>query len=61
MSGTFSFVSQHFAALRQKDKDHPLIARILKDVQSAALAESVTAKRRTRKTVAESRSQEAAD
>jgi DNA-binding transcriptional LysR family regulator len=61
MSGTFSFVSQHFAALRQKDKDHPLIARILKDVQSAALAETVAAKRQMRRTLAQHRSQEAAD
>ena len=28
---TYAFVSQHFAALRQNDKDHPLISRFLKE------------------------------
>lgn len=49
---TYSFISPHFAALRQKDKDHPLIARFLKDVQQAAQGEKAEAKTRSRKAAA---------
>jgi DNA-binding transcriptional LysR family regulator len=33
---TYSFASQHFAALRQHDRDHPLISKFLKEVRHAA-------------------------
>ena len=32
---TYAFVSQHFAALRQNDTDHPLISRFLKEFEAA--------------------------
>jgi DNA-binding transcriptional LysR family regulator len=43
---TFSFTSQHLAALRTKDKDHPLIGRFLKEVQRTALDEDAPARKR---------------
>jgi DNA-binding transcriptional LysR family regulator len=57
---TFDFVPQHFVALRQKDKDHPLIARFLKDVQRVAQGESPSVKIRTRKSPAKGRKSEPA-
>lgn len=32
----YSFASQHFAALRQRDREHPLISNFLKEVRRAA-------------------------
>ena len=36
----YSFGSQHFAALRESDRDHPLISKFLKEVRRAVPAET---------------------
>ncbi len=36
---TYTFISQHFAALRETDKDHPLVSRFLKEFRRVGRAD----------------------